>query len=78
MRHSLSKDTAFNGETTPRHIFLCSDPQCLPPGNPRILCAKHWSPITGKSLIIIPFFRCSKILGETGKQEILQQMFRKF
>ena len=26
----------------------------------------------------MPFFRCSKILGETGKQEILQQMFRKF
>ena len=24
MRHSLSKDTAFNGETTPRHTFLCS------------------------------------------------------
>ena len=28
--------------------------------------------------VIIPFCRCSKILGETGKQEILQQMFRKF
>ena len=27
---------------------------------------------------IIPFFRYSKILGETGNQEILQQMFRKF
>ena len=51
MRHSLSKDTAFNGETTPRHIFLCSDSQCLPPGDPRILCAKHGSPITGKSFI---------------------------
>ena len=24
------------------------------------------------------FFRCSKILGEAGKQEILHQMFRKF
>ena len=23
-------------------------------------------------------FRCSKILGEAGKQEMLQQMFRKF
>ena len=23
-------------------------------------------------------FRCSKILGEEGKQETLQQMFRKF
>ena len=28
--------------------------------------------------LIIPFFRCSKILGEAGKQEILQQMFQKF
>ena len=27
---------------------------------------------------IILFCRCSKILGETGKQEILPQMFRKF
>ena len=30
MRHSMSKDTAFNAETTPRHTFLCSDSQCLP------------------------------------------------
>ena len=51
MRHSLSKDIAFNGETTPHHTFLCSDLQCLPPGDPRILCAKHGSPITGKSFI---------------------------
>ena len=29
-------------------------------------------------LTIMPFCRCSKILGEAGKQEILQQMFRKF
>ena len=43
MRHSLSKYTAFNGETTPRHTFLCSDLQCLPPGK---------SPITGKSFIV--------------------------
>ena len=50
MRHSMSKDTAFNGETTPRHTFLFSDLQCLPPGDPRILCAKHGYPITGKSL----------------------------
>ena len=27
---------------------------------------------------ILPFFRCSEILGEAGKQEILQQLFRKF
>ena len=27
---------------------------------------------------IKPFFRCSKILGQAGKQGILQQMFRKF
>ena len=53
MRHSLSKGTAFNGETTPRHTFLCSDSQCLPPGDPRILCAKHGSPITGKSFITL-------------------------
>ena len=32
----------------------------------------------GLKWAIIPFFRCSKILGEAGKQEILQQMFRKF
>ena len=51
MRHSMSKDTAFNAETTPRHTFLCSDSQCLPPGDPRILCAKHGYPITGKSFI---------------------------
>ena len=51
MRHSMSKDTAFNAETTPRHTFLCSDSQCLPPGDPRVLCAKHGYPITGKSVI---------------------------
>ena len=28
--------------------------------------------------VIIPFFRCSKILGQAGKQEILQQIFQKF
>ena len=27
--------------------------------------------------VITPFCRCSKILGEAGNQEILQQMFRK-
>ena len=52
MRHSMSKDIAFNGETTPRHTFLCSDSQCLPPGDPRILCAKNGSPITGKSFVV--------------------------
>ena len=51
MRHSMSNDTAFNAETTPRHTFLCSDWQCLPPGDPRILCAKHGYQITGKSFI---------------------------
>ena len=51
MLHSLSKDTAFTGETAPRHTFLCSDSQCLPPGDPRILCAIHGYPITGKSFI---------------------------
>ena len=32
----------------------------------------------GIFIIIIPFYRCSKIPGEAGKQEILQQMFGKF
>ena len=50
MRHSMSKDTAFIEETT-RHTFHCSDSQCLPPGDPKILCAKHGSPITGKSFV---------------------------
>jgi len=31
MRYSTSKDTAFDGKTTLRHTFLCSDSQCLPP-----------------------------------------------
>ena len=52
MLHSLSKDTAFTGETAPRHTFLCGDSQCLPPGDPRILCAKQGNPITGKSFIV--------------------------
>ena len=56
MRHSMSTDTAFNRETTPRHTFLCSDSQCWPPGDPRILCGKHESPITGKSFILIISF----------------------
>ena len=47
------KTLIFNGETTPLHTFLCSDSHCLPPGDPIILCAKHGSPITGKSLITI-------------------------
>ena len=53
MRHSTSRDTAFNGETTPRHTILYSDSQCLPPGDPKILCAKHEYPVTGKSFIDI-------------------------
>ena len=53
MLHSLSKDTAFTGETAPRHTFLCGDSQCLPPGDPRILCAKQGYPITGKSFICV-------------------------
>ena len=47
----MSRDTAFNGETTPRHTILYSDSQCLPPGDPKILCAKHEYPVTGKSFI---------------------------
>ena len=31
--------------------FFCSDSQCLPPGDPKILCAKREYPITGKSFI---------------------------
>ena len=37
----MPKDTAFNGETTPRQ----------PPGDPKTLCAKHEYPISGKSFI---------------------------
>ena len=33
------KTLVLNGETAPRHTFLCSDFQCLPPGDPIILCA---------------------------------------
>ena len=52
MLHSLSKDTVFTGERAPRHTFVCGDSQCLPPGDPRILCAKQGYPITGKSFIV--------------------------
>ena len=52
MRYSFTKITPFDEETTFRHTFLSSDLQCLPPGDPRILCAKHRSPITGKSSIV--------------------------
>ena len=62
MQHSMSKDTAFNAETTPRHTFLCSDSQCLPPGDPRILCAKHGYPITGKSFIAVISFDLVRLI----------------
>ena len=65
MRHSMSKDTAFNAETTPRHTFLCTDSQCLPPGDPRILCAKHGYPITGKSFIALRVDHVAR-LSNTG------------
>ena len=39
MHYSMSKGTTFEGETTLCHTLLCSDSQCLPPGDPRILCA---------------------------------------
>ena len=32
----------------------------------------------GVSFIVLTIFRSSKILGEAGKQEILQEMIRKF
>ena len=51
----MSRDTAFNGETTPRHTIIYSDSQCLPPGDPKILCAKHEYPVTGKSFIVSVF-----------------------
>ena len=51
-RKSIEESQFFYLETTPRHTFLCSDSQCLPPGDPRILCAKHGYPITGKSFIV--------------------------
>ena len=35
-------------------------------------------PFLGKNPLKMEYFRSSKILGEAGKQEILQQMFRKF
>ena len=65
MRHSLSKDTAFNRETAQRHTFLCSDSQCLLPGDPTVLCAKYGYPITGKSFIDKRFETCQ------SKQEVL-------
>ena len=33
------KTVFLYGETAPRHTFPCSDFQCLPPGDPIILCA---------------------------------------
>ena len=36
----------------------------------RVKIRKKWA--------MLAIFRCSKILGEAGKQEILRQMFRKF
>ena len=51
MLHSLSKDNAFTGETAPRHTFLCSDLQCLPPGDPINPVRITKCPITGKSFI---------------------------
>ena len=35
----LPKTLVLNGETAPRHTFLFSDLQCLPPVDPIILCA---------------------------------------
>ena len=39
MRYFLPEITAFDEETTLCHTFLYGDLQCLPPGDPRILCA---------------------------------------
>ena len=38
MRYSLQKIAAFDEEITLRNTFLSCDLQCLPPGDPRILC----------------------------------------
>ena len=65
----MSKNTAFNAETTPRHTFLCSDSQCLPPGDPRILCAKHGYPITGKSFIAVISFDLVRSSVSVAMQE---------
>ena len=80
MRHSMKKDTAFNGETTPRHTCLCSDSQCLPPGDPRILCAKHGSPgLTRDIDIDIPYSGKSQVanlikcLEKKAKQKLLAE-----
>ena len=35
------------------HFFVATR-NCLPPGDPRILCAKQGYPITGKSFIVLP------------------------
>ena len=45
---------------------------------PKILGDLFRVKIRKKKWAIIPFFRSSKILGEAGKQEILQQMIPKF
>ena len=38
-RHSFPKIKVFDEKTAPDHTFPSSDLQCLPPGDPRILCA---------------------------------------
>ena len=45
---------------------------------PQILGDLFRVKIRKKKWVIIPFFRSSKILGEAGKQGILQQMIPKF
>ena len=40
MRHSMSKDTAFNGETTPRHTFLLATRNVCPLAIPES-CAQN-------------------------------------
>ena len=79
----MSRDTAFNGETTPRHTILYSDSQCLPPGDPKILCAKHEYPVTGKSFtevygrhafsnLVLRTLACSKVGGNPGNEGMLR------
>ena len=54
-RWSLPKIIFLEVETTFRYTFPYSNLQCLPPGDPKVLCAQHGYPVTGKSFIIRRF-----------------------
>ena len=46
----------------------------------RVMCLEEPATLSFpcREWVIIPFCRCSKILGEVGKQELLLQMLQKF